>query len=181
MEIEEALIPGFVVEELPDGQYTVVVPSIPTPAAGAVSLMEAPRVHVIDVPFCANVDDGRRPMGLWPPSMLRRRGTSGAITIDVNGANIHAFYHLDECGYRVSLHLFHDSAPVDFDRFLRYAQITGNLFVQQALGDLYANFLFAWSQRSEFTAEFSALGVQGVCNLIAPLSRASRCRSSRAS
>jgi uncharacterized membrane protein len=51
VEIEEALMPGFVVEELPDGQYTVFVPSVPTPAAGAVYIIEARRVHIIDIPF----------------------------------------------------------------------------------------------------------------------------------
>jgi uncharacterized membrane protein len=51
MEFDEALVPGFVIEELPDGQYTVFVPSVPTPAAGAVYIMEARRVHIINVPF----------------------------------------------------------------------------------------------------------------------------------
>lgn len=51
VEIEDALVPGFVVEELPDGQYTVFVPSVPTPAAGTVYILEPRRVHVVDVPF----------------------------------------------------------------------------------------------------------------------------------
>jgi hypothetical protein len=34
-EIEDALAPAFVIEELPDGRFTIFVPSIPTPLAGA--------------------------------------------------------------------------------------------------------------------------------------------------
>ena len=32
-EIEEALVPAFIIEELPDGRFTVLVPSVPTPLA----------------------------------------------------------------------------------------------------------------------------------------------------
>jgi uncharacterized membrane protein len=31
VEVEEALSPGFIIEELDDGRYTVLVPSVPTP------------------------------------------------------------------------------------------------------------------------------------------------------
>jgi uncharacterized membrane protein len=51
VEFDDALTPGFVVEELQDGHYTVYVPSAPTPAAGTVYVMEARRVHIVDVPF----------------------------------------------------------------------------------------------------------------------------------
>jgi uncharacterized membrane protein len=50
-EIEEALVPAFIIEELDDGRYTVFVPSIPTPLAGAVYVLERKRVHPLDVPF----------------------------------------------------------------------------------------------------------------------------------
>jgi len=50
IEIEDALVPGFVVEELNDGRLTVFVPSIPTPLAGAVYILAADRVHRLDVP-----------------------------------------------------------------------------------------------------------------------------------
>jgi uncharacterized membrane protein len=50
-EIEEALVPAFIIEELKDGSFTVFVPSIPTPLAGAVYVLAANRVHLIDVPF----------------------------------------------------------------------------------------------------------------------------------
>ena len=50
-EIEESLVPAFIIEKLDDGRYTVFVPSIPTPFAGAVYVLEAKRVHPVDVPF----------------------------------------------------------------------------------------------------------------------------------
>ena len=51
VEIEEALVPGFIIEEFDDGRYTVFVPSIPTPLAGAVYVLDRKRVHPLDVPF----------------------------------------------------------------------------------------------------------------------------------
>jgi len=50
-EIEDALVPAFVVEELDDGRFTVFVPSVPTPFAGAVYILNRERVHLIDIPF----------------------------------------------------------------------------------------------------------------------------------
>jgi uncharacterized membrane protein len=50
-EIEDALVPAFIIEELEDGRYTVFVPSIPTPMAGAVYILGRERVHLVDVPF----------------------------------------------------------------------------------------------------------------------------------
>ena len=40
VEIDEALIPAFIIEEFEDGRYTVFVPSIPTPFAGAVYILD---------------------------------------------------------------------------------------------------------------------------------------------
>ncbi len=51
VEIEEALVVGYVVEEFPDGRYTVFVPASPTPFSGAVYVLTPERVHIIDVPF----------------------------------------------------------------------------------------------------------------------------------
>jgi uncharacterized membrane protein len=51
VEIEEALVPGFIIEALDDGRFTVFVPSVPTPFAGAVYVLTADRVHPLDVPF----------------------------------------------------------------------------------------------------------------------------------
>ena len=50
-EIEDALVPAFIIEELEDGRFTVFVPSVPTPFAGAVYILSRERVHPLDVPF----------------------------------------------------------------------------------------------------------------------------------
>jgi uncharacterized membrane protein len=50
-EIEESLVPAFIIEKLDDGRYTIFVPSIPTPFAGAVYVLEPKRVHPLNVPF----------------------------------------------------------------------------------------------------------------------------------
>jgi uncharacterized membrane protein len=51
VEIEEALVPAFIIEEFEDGRFTVFVPSVPTPLAGAVYILTRDRVHPLDVPF----------------------------------------------------------------------------------------------------------------------------------
>jgi uncharacterized membrane protein len=51
VELEEALVPAFIIEELDDGRFTVFVPSVPTPLAGAVYVLSRERVHLLDVPF----------------------------------------------------------------------------------------------------------------------------------
>ena len=51
VEIEDALVPGFIIEELEDGRLTVFVPSVPTPLAGAVYILDRERVHALDIPF----------------------------------------------------------------------------------------------------------------------------------
>jgi uncharacterized membrane protein len=55
VEIEDALVPGFIIEELDDGQLTVFVPSVPTPLAGAVYVLSRERVHALDVPFTSAI------------------------------------------------------------------------------------------------------------------------------
>lgn len=50
-EIEEALVPAFIIEELVDGRFTVFVPSVPTPLAGTVYILTPERVHKIDISF----------------------------------------------------------------------------------------------------------------------------------
>ena len=51
VEIEEALVPALIIEELEDGSYTVLVPSVPTPMAGALYILPGQRVHPVDVSF----------------------------------------------------------------------------------------------------------------------------------
>ena len=60
-EIEEALVPAFIIEEFEDGRFTVFVPSIPTPLAGAVYILESNRVHSMDVQFT----DALRVISRW--------------------------------------------------------------------------------------------------------------------
>jgi uncharacterized membrane protein len=51
IEIEDALVPGFIIEEIDDGRFVVFVPSVPTPFAGAIYIIDPKRVHPLDVPF----------------------------------------------------------------------------------------------------------------------------------
>lgn len=54
-EIEDALVPAFVVETHADGRYTVFVPSAPTPGVGAIYILTRDRVHLVDAPFLKTV------------------------------------------------------------------------------------------------------------------------------
>lgn len=60
-EIEDALVPAFIIEEMENDLYTVFVPSIPTPLAGAVYILEKKRVHPLDVQFT----DALRVVSRW--------------------------------------------------------------------------------------------------------------------
>lgn len=51
VELADALVPALIVEELPEGAYTVLVPSAPTPMAGAIYILPRERVHPVDMPF----------------------------------------------------------------------------------------------------------------------------------
>jgi uncharacterized membrane protein len=50
-EIEDALVPAFLVEECDDEHYAIFVPSVPTPAAGSIYIIAKARVHLVDAPF----------------------------------------------------------------------------------------------------------------------------------
>jgi len=50
-EAGDGLVLAFIIEEFGDERYTIFVPSIPTPLAGAVYVVERRRVHALDVPF----------------------------------------------------------------------------------------------------------------------------------
>ena len=50
-EIEDALVPAFLVEECDDEHCAIFVPSVPTPAAGSIYIIAKARVHAVDVPF----------------------------------------------------------------------------------------------------------------------------------
>jgi hypothetical protein len=51
VEIEEALVPAFIIEEHEDGRYTGFVPSISTPFAGVAYILDRQRLHPLDAPF----------------------------------------------------------------------------------------------------------------------------------
>jgi uncharacterized membrane protein len=51
VEMEDGLVPAFIIEELEDGRLTVFVPSIPTPLAGAVYILKPEQVHPLEVSF----------------------------------------------------------------------------------------------------------------------------------
>ena len=48
VEIEDALTPAFIVEEFENDRFVVLVPSVPTPAAGAIYILPRARIHWID-------------------------------------------------------------------------------------------------------------------------------------
>ena len=50
VEIEDALAPGFIVEDHTGGKCTVFIPSAPTPMAGNIYLIDSARVYPVDVP-----------------------------------------------------------------------------------------------------------------------------------
>lgn len=50
-EFDDGLVPAFIIEALDDGRFTVFVPSVPTPLAGAVYILAPERVHIVDIPF----------------------------------------------------------------------------------------------------------------------------------
>ena len=77
VEIEDALVPAFAVEALDDGRYTVFVPSVPTPFAGALYVMGPERVHAVDVPVAQAV----RAISQWgvgTKSLIERMKPRGA-------------------------------------------------------------------------------------------------------
>ena len=61
VEIEDALVPSFIIEEHEDGRFTVFVPSVPTPFAGAVYVLGRERVHPLDIPFTTAL----KPISRW--------------------------------------------------------------------------------------------------------------------
>ncbi|HQR44484.1 MAG TPA: hypothetical protein PK598_00525 [Thermoanaerobaculia bacterium] len=80
-EIEEALVPAFIIEEFADGRYTVLVPSIPTPLAGAVYVLERRRVHPLNVPFTEALKTVSR-WGSGAKSLVEAMESSGPGRVD---------------------------------------------------------------------------------------------------
>jgi len=79
IEIDDALAPGFIVEEHADGRCTVFLPSSPAPAAGRILIITVARVHPVDVPvtkmFRCITDWGTKSgelLAALPPGMRRK-------------------------------------------------------------------------------------------------------------
>jgi uncharacterized membrane protein len=51
VETGDGFVPAFMIEEFGDGRCTVFIPSVPTPLAGAILVLERKLVHPVDVPF----------------------------------------------------------------------------------------------------------------------------------
>jgi uncharacterized membrane protein len=51
VDFEDALVPAFVIETHDNGAFTVFVPSVPTPVAGAIYILPKERVHFVDIPL----------------------------------------------------------------------------------------------------------------------------------
>ena len=82
VEIEDALVPGFVIEVLDDGRYTILVPSVPTPLAGAVYVLKPERVHILDIPFTQAI----RSISRWGSGSRElvaamRKAAAGSVTV----------------------------------------------------------------------------------------------------
>ena len=90
VEIEEALVPAFIIEELDDGRYTVFVPSVPTPLAGAVYILSRERVHPLNIPFTEAIKSVSR----WGSgakdlvAAMESRGTSRMGSAPCHGAHV---------------------------------------------------------------------------------------------
>jgi uncharacterized membrane protein len=44
----ESFAPVFIIEDLPDGYFSVLVPMTPTPGAGSVLIVPADRIQLVD-------------------------------------------------------------------------------------------------------------------------------------
>ena len=78
VEIEDALVPAFIIEELEDGRFTIFVPSVPTPFAGAVYILSRERVHPLDIPFTQAVQSVSR-WGSGSKELVAAMETEGAL------------------------------------------------------------------------------------------------------
>jgi uncharacterized membrane protein len=54
-ELEHGLAPAFIIEELADGRLTVFVPSVPTPLAGDVYILDPDRVFPVNATFAQTI------------------------------------------------------------------------------------------------------------------------------
>jgi uncharacterized membrane protein len=86
VEIEDALVPAFLVEEHEDGSYTVFVPASPTPTVGSLYILQRERVHPVNVPF-ANAIKCVSKWGVGSGELLKalhRENSKGLVRGDEN-------------------------------------------------------------------------------------------------
>lgn len=89
VEIEDALVPALIVEELEDGSYTVLVPSAPTPMAGSLYILPRDRVHPVDIPLAKAIGvfskwgtgAGEFVRAMQQPAAMPSRGANAAPQI----------------------------------------------------------------------------------------------------
>lgn len=80
VELDDSTSLCYVVEEHDDGFFTVFIPGSPTPFSGAVLLLPAHRIHIVDVPFT----QAFRAMTKWGTGMRDISGSvKGKLTRDV--------------------------------------------------------------------------------------------------
>jgi uncharacterized membrane protein len=79
VEIEEALVPAFLVEEHEDGSFTVFVPSSPTPTVGALYILPRERVHPVNVSFATAIKCVTR-WGVGTGELLRAMRSTSITT-----------------------------------------------------------------------------------------------------
>lgn len=60
VQFDDGLVPGLIIEEHDDGNFTLFVPSVPRPLAGAVYMLGPERVHAVDVPFTPAIQSASR-------------------------------------------------------------------------------------------------------------------------
>ena len=77
-EVEEAYVPAFIIERLDNGSYTVFVPSVPTPFAGAIYVLTPDRVHELDVPV-AQAARAISQWGIGTKSLIEKMNLRGAV------------------------------------------------------------------------------------------------------
>ena len=78
VELDGALVPAYVVESHTDGRYTVLVPSAPTPSAGAIYVMPGERVRLVDAPLLKTIHLVRE-WGVGSAELLEKTRAPGTI------------------------------------------------------------------------------------------------------
>jgi uncharacterized membrane protein len=79
VEMDDALVPAYVVESHADGRYTVLVPSAPTPSAGAIYVMPGERIRLVDAPLLSTIHVVKE-FGIGSAALLEKMRAPGTAT-----------------------------------------------------------------------------------------------------